>query len=591
MGRWTISAAVLLLACRIGAGQTAEDVRTSFRVRYVGSDSVYLEGGRSAGLEEGMKLVIVQSPSSTASPSSVTAPVAAPAATGASDLEPWIIAKLTVTAVAETSAACEIVSTKRAIVVGDIARLTQEATEKLVERRVLSNTRQYPAVVSFTEGDPLDEDVREAVPRPPLPEVNRATGRIGFDYSGISNRGRFASSSSLMAVVLRAEITRINGTFWNLNGYWRGLVNTRSSTSRPTLQELMNRTYHLSLTYANPNSKWVAGFGRMYLPWASSLETLDGGYFGRRLSRLATAGIFGGTTPDPTSWSYNPNRRMAGTFLNFDGGSYDGLKYSTTIGAGLSTIRWQVDRPFAFTETNVAYKRVFSIYSTVQVDRPRIADPTLPHVGVGIGRSYLSLRVQIHPRVTLDFNHSYFRDVPTFDAQLVGTGLLDKYLFQGISGGVRAEMPRHVTLYVDLGRSDSNQDTRSSWNTMMGATVAQIWRTGLQADIRYSKFNSAFAQGSYQTFSVSRNFGEGFRGEIQVGRQSFFSPFTRDTGSHFLNANVDLAVRVHYFLEGGFTFQRGALQNYDQWHLGLGYRFDNRKRKQPRKEATVAAKP
>ena len=87
-----------------------------------------------------------------------------------------------------------------------------------------------------------------------------------------------------------------------------------------TVQDLINHTYHLSMTYDNPNSSLVAGFGRLYLPWAASLDTIDGGYFGTRLSKGTTVGIFGGSTPDPTSWDYSPNRVIGGGFINFDGG-------------------------------------------------------------------------------------------------------------------------------------------------------------------------------------------------------------------------------------------------------------------------------
>jgi hypothetical protein len=86
------------------------------------------------------------------------------------------------------------------------------------------------------------------------------------------------------------------------------------------LADLVNRTYHLSLTYDNPNSHWVGGVGRMFVPWASSLDTLDGFYLGRRYGR-ATMGVFGGSAPDPTSWDYDPHRQMAGGFFNFEGGS------------------------------------------------------------------------------------------------------------------------------------------------------------------------------------------------------------------------------------------------------------------------------
>ena len=106
--------------------------------------------------------------------------------------------------------------------------------------------------------------------------------------------------------MIRTDITRINGTYWNLNGFWRGRLNNQSHAGQETIQDLINRTYTIGLTYDNPNSKWVAGFGRLYLPWATSLDTIDGGYFGRRLTQGVTAGIFAGSSPDPTSWNYDP---------------------------------------------------------------------------------------------------------------------------------------------------------------------------------------------------------------------------------------------------------------------------------------------
>ncbi len=74
----------------------------------------------------------------------------------------------------------------------------------------------------------------------------------------------------------------------------------------------MNRTYHLGLYYQNPDSVVTMGVGRLFLPYAPSLSTIDGGYFGYKFSQHMTAGVFGGSTPDPTSWSYNPNQRIAG---------------------------------------------------------------------------------------------------------------------------------------------------------------------------------------------------------------------------------------------------------------------------------------
>ena len=159
-------------------------------------------------------------------------------------------------------------------------------------------------------------------------------------------------------------------------------MTSTSSRNQPTLQDLLNRTYTISLTYQNPDSRWVAGMGRLYLPWATSLNSFDGGYFGRRMSDRVTAGIFGGLASDPTALSYDPNRRIAGGFTNISGGSYDDVHYSSTFGAGVGMLKWSVDRPFVFTENTIDYKRVFSVYEALLLDRPRTGP------GVSSGRCW-----------------------------------------------------------------------------------------------------------------------------------------------------------------------------------------------------------
>ena len=146
------------------------DFRTAFRVKYVAQDAAYLDGGRAAGLAEGMKLVVRDLPN-----------VGAVAAAGADSNAAGDIAELEVLSVAETSAVSELHVPKRPVKVGDLAYLSSADQQALVEKNALSATRKYPAVVSFTENDTLDDEARAEVPKPPLPSVNRARGRIGFD--------------------------------------------------------------------------------------------------------------------------------------------------------------------------------------------------------------------------------------------------------------------------------------------------------------------------------------------------------------------------------------------------------------------------
>lgn len=545
------------------AGSEATNVQRQFHVRYISGNNVYVDGGRDAGLEENMQLVLKQDPNKSATDPANRS------------LAPGVVARLKVISVASLSAVCEVTASARPLTTDDVVSLPDDEVEKIVEKHTLGNTRDYPMVVSFSAGDPLDEEVRETVPRPPLPEVNQIRGRIGFDASIIQQLGQAPLTSNAYGMVLRADFTRIFGTHWNLNGYWRGQFRTSSTQTQNTLQDVLNRTYLMSLTYVNPDSHWTAGIGRLYLPWASSLEAIDGAYVSRQFYAHIVTATFAGSTPDPTAWNYNPQRRIGGVLFNVHGGDFDRFRFSSTAGVGVETLKWTITRPFAFTENNISYGRIFSIYHSMQIDRPT-PNPSTPAVGTGVGQSLISLRVQPHPRVAIDLTDTYFRDVPTYDPTLVGTGLLDKYLYQGINGGARITLPKHVTGYFSVGQSSNSSDPKASLNKQFGVTVSKIWKTGLEADARYSKFDSSFASGTYTTFTVTRDLLDNLRVNLQAGEYSYVSPVAANSNSRFINAFFDSNLGSRFFVESFFTAQRGGSQDYNQWTTTLGYRFNNR---------------
>jgi hypothetical protein len=547
-------------------------VRSEFHVRYVNGDSVYIDAGRDAGLTEGTKVILKQNPSVAGSVEEKV-------------IEAGVLARLTVVAVASTSAVCQVTASTRDIAVGDTLSLPDEEVANLVAKNALGNTRAYPMVVSFNLGDPLDEEVRESIPHPPLPEINQARLRFGLDISSIRGLGSGGFTSTTLGAVLRANVTRMNGTYWNLDGYWRGRIQSTAAPAQASIQDLINRTYQMALTYVNPQARWTAGAGRLYLPWASSLEVIDGGYFGWRASASNTVGAFAGSTPDPTAWNYNPLRKIGGGFFNTEGGSFEAWRYSSTILGGLALLGWSVDRPFVFTQNDVSYKHLFSLYHAMQIDRPT-ANPGMPPVNAGVAQSFLSMRLEPDPRVEFELTHTYFRDVPTYDPALVGTGLLDKYLFQGLSGGSRIRFPQHVTGYFSVGKSSTSTDAKTSWNTMLGASMSNIWKTGLTVDGRYARFDSAFASGTYRMGSVTRDLNDRFRLSLQGGRQEFGSALSKDTGGHYANLLLESDLSSRYFLDGSFTTQRGGTQEYNQWTTTIGIRFDNRSRERRASRAT-----
>lgn len=533
--------------------------RTVFQVKYVAEGAAYLNGGRSSGLAQGMKLV-VRDVSGSSSPLTSSGP---------------IVAELQVVSIAETSAVTNIHVTHREVKPGDWAYLSADDSKRISDERTLDAlgsglpAESFAPVRKSNRTSPTDQQVVSL-------QDNRIRARVGLDYTGIRSTGSTAGSSREIGLSLQTDMTRIGGTYWNLQGYWRGRLTTNSQPDEDTLQDYLDRTYIIQLYYDNPNSKWVAGFGRLYLPWAVSLDTIDGGYIGRRLGHGLTAGIFGGSTPDPTSWHYQPDQQITGSFLNLEGGNYDAFHYTSTTGVAFSLVRWQLDRPYLFLENGLSYSKYFSVYHSLIIDSPQGISTGGVKPGAGISRSYLTFHVQPAQWIGFDVYHNYFRDVPTSPAALIGTGLLDKVLYQGVNAGVRIEPVRHFAVYTSIGHSDKTGDIHRSLNQLYGFTWSDIRNTGIRADVHYSKFDSPFARGDYRVLTLSRHLGDRMLWNLQFGDQTLFSTFTANHRELFMDTSFDTNLGRHTFLQSGVTFERGSQLNYQAWYLSLGYRFDTK---------------
>lgn len=531
------------------------NLHISFEVKYVAEGAVYLKGGRRSGLKEGMRLVVHDASAVSEKPSGTLGPP---------------VAELQIVSVAESSSAAEIQNARGDVKPGDWAELLPREFAKLGEGPSIEPTIKAPV-------QPIAPHIStESQGARPSSEEGWIRARVGFDYSGIVSSGSTPGRSSSLGITINTDTTQIAGTHWNLQGYWRERLTTNSQPDEQTLQNYLDRTYLIQMRYDNPDSKWVAGFGRLYLPWAVSLDTIDGGYVGRKVTQGVTTGVFFGSTPDPTSWNYRPHQQIAGAFFNFEGGSYDHLHYSSTSGFALSMLKWQLDRPYAFLENALSLGKVFSVYHSLIVDWPQGLNTDGITPGGGVSRSYLTVHIDPTAWISVDIVHNYFRDVPTAATALIGTGLVDKLLYQGVNGSIRLKPVRNFSIYSTLGRSDKTGDAHRSLNEMYGIAWNEIWHTGIRADIHYSKFDSDFARGTYKVLSLSRHLANRMMWDAQVGTQNLNPPFTMNQRSKFVDTSIDTNFTRRTFVQTGYTLEHGSALNYSQWYLSLGYRFDEK---------------
>jgi hypothetical protein len=550
---WCIPA--LLPALAFAQAGSPMDSRTEFRVKQVAAGAIYIDGGTASGLAEGMRLRVVR-----------RAPGAALTSTD-------VRGEITIVSAASNSALCEAKSNAGPIAAGDIAELSSDDAQLRQMLKGASRRRGYAQVVSFGDDDPIEEELREFVPRPPLPEINRIRGRISFENNSIQDRTGGGTSNE-QGMALRADMTRIGSTYWNFTGYWRRRRNSRGrGPDQTTLVDLINRTYHIGLFYNNPRSNNLIGVGRLLLPWASSLSTIDGGYYARRLNRSVTAGVFAGSTPDPTAWNYDPGRVMTGAFVSSEYGHFDSLKFTSTEGIAFTSIYWKPERRFFFAENSIFWKNMVSVFQNVEIDMRKAGRSGSTQNGPALSRSFVTLRLQPVRGLSFDLNHNYLSSLPTFDPRLIPTGLVDKWLFQGLSAGVRAQGPYKLVFYTQFGGNKRDKDPRASWNQMYGVTWTQVPWLAARADFRYTRMNSGFGDGDYESASLTKDLHERLRVELQAGQQNFTSQLTLQNRTRYAGGSIDWLFGRNYFLGGGALFYRGPVQNYNQIFLNLGYRF------------------
>jgi hypothetical protein len=554
------------LLAQSATSATQQQKAAVFHVTYVSEGSLYIDAGRDADLQEGMKLSVIDVP-----PDGMVND-------GIRFRGYPHVAELKLVSLSDSSAVCDVLSSNGELKVGQLAFLAPNSVE---DRHLAENAREtedYPVLVSFTSGDPIEQELRSTkaedsgLGESPL-GVMRA--RVGFGYGDISESGM---NSTQLTTMIDADMTHIGGSYWNFAGYWRGNYNTSSiglpGAGTETLNDLINRTYHIGFNYDSPYNPNTVGVGRLFLPWAPSLSTIDGGYYGRHFKDFFTVGAFAGSTPDPTSWSYNPDQQITGTFISMERGSFDGFHMMSTAGLAMTFINLRVERQFAFFENTFNWKRYLSFYSSMQVDGARTSP--LPDGGsnpTGISQTYNSVHLQPVKLVTFGVNYNYFRTLPTFDPRLIGTGLLDNYLFSGVSGDVRLDLPKHISLYAGIGQSKASTDTKSSVNDAFGVTFGDLFRSGLALGLHYAKFDSTFGSGEYESVSLSRNLTEKLQLQVLGGNQLYTSPLTANTNAKFVNASLDWFIARRYFVEGSYGWYDGNVLSYNQWSTMLGYRW------------------
>jgi len=97
--------------------------------------------------------------------------------------------------------------------------------------------------------------------------------------------------------------------------------------------------------------------------------------------------------------------------------------------------------------------------------------------------------------------------------------------------------------------------------------------------VRFTEFNSSFGHGRYSSLTLSRNWRENLQWQFILSQQDMVSALTKNPSYRSAGSTLDWFPNKPFYLNGGFTREQGSIMNYNQWFLGIGYRFDTKSKR------------
>jgi hypothetical protein len=518
----------LILLSDILRAQDTTTVATA-RITYLTASSAYIDAGTERGIREGQRLEVVRGDS--------------------------VIAVLQAAYVSGQRASCSILSRTAEPVVGDLVQFAPAAVTPP------SDTSPAP-VVAVTP--PV------ATPRSGRASREGLHGRIGVRYlvtRQTSGEARFSQP----ALDLRLD-GPLGGSGFSLGLDLRARRTTSTWADGTSDEDGSYRLYDLSLTWNRTGSPVRLTLGRQFSAAFASVSFFDG-LKAEYLKPRWSAGLFGGTQPDPVNFSFATDIQEYGGYLQFRNRPGGSGHWSLTGGAIGSYVRGTVNREFLFFQSSL-YSKTFSGYVTQEVDYNRdwkvgAGEPTLAPTS-----TYASVSLRPLESVTLRGGFDNRRNVRLYRDFVNPETQFDDAFRQGYWGGVTLRPLQGYQVGLDARASTGGSAGRSqSYTVTLGAD--RLLGEDLSLRTRFTRYLAPNNEGWLHSASLGVSLFQSLHGEVTGGIRNNFDSLDNPESTRitWLGLDLDLAVGRRWFLVFSANHESGTNEASDQVFGGVSLRF------------------
>jgi len=400
----------------------------SFTVQYLSADSVYLDGGRAAGLEEGSRLQVIDGST--------------------------VVAELEVLYAAEHSASCRPLSESRPIRPGDRA--------VLVGGVVSSST-----AVTSVEPEPSPADAPAPSPEPAEEPADESPAAPWARVHGSASLGYYRSTDGFETDLdyqertarldLRAYDIAGQPLTFALRGRLRQDIRSRELSRRTPASLRTDRIYELALRYDPPDGRLGLELGRIGVSRFVGIGYLDGVLGRFRLRPQLQLGAFGGRQADITNLD-GTGSKYGGFVRLSPGGRYSRGAYDVLLAFVRETAEGDVSREYLSLESRFAGGGRWSVFQRAELDINRGWREEVTGKGYQFSNIGLTGNLRVTPSTWAFVSYSGLRNYRYYRNRLVPEDVFDSLLRQGLRAGLNVARPGGFGATAGFGMSLKEED-------------------------------------------------------------------------------------------------------------------------------------
>lgn len=551
---------LLALLCALtpwstGAGQArpsdapAQTVVRQFRITYVSSTTVYVDGGREDDLLAGDLLEVVR--------------------------DGQVVATLLVADISSRRAGCAIRDTSVELAVGDVVR------------RSAASAQRAPAAPKTDTRVGADGVLAVDPPAPPLGAAGatgRATrelswlraagirGRLGARYLGVQDRSGLGEDISQPAIDLRLEGTRIAQSRFDMKADVRARRTTQTLSDGTQDRNGRTRVYRLFATYHVPGDHLHLTVGRQFSSALASVSTFDGVQAEYEAGHLGF-GAFTGTQPEPVDYGYSTDIREHGLFFRLRSLPQGAVRWETVVAGIGSYQQGELNREYVAVLGQVSGLRG-SLMVQQEIDFNRDWKLEAGESRQELTSTFASGRFRLVGGLDLDAGYDNRRNVRLYRDFVTPETEFDDTFRQGVWGGSTLRFAQRYRVGGSV-RTNSGGSAGTSTSYSVTAAANQLTALRLQLRTRSTRYTNDRTEGWMHSLSGGLSLGSRWFAELFGGWRDEQGKAVNTPGSNatWYGANVDLGLGDSWYLSlSGERDERGD-ERYDQIYSSLSWRF------------------